>query len=462
MNYKALERSIYKLYVFFLPFDRFIEFPFGDFINSILISFSSLLMLLGMVLIIYRGWFYYSNGIRVFCYLCIFMTMYSFIISLLLHSELGVINGEDSFTAIRGDIILYFLALASIYYNYYNLSYNVNFNQLKNIFKTQIIILLIIGYLQLASMSGYSLATNIYTFLSSFLSLKKLEYLVLLDRGVTLFGSEPASVSILCFIIIPYTISQIYCNRKRFGYLIVYVIIYVLFAILFLLSNSTQALISFLVITVVGGIIILRHNIHTYIYILFFSLGLFMAILYSADSFSKTSNMQNKTFAYTIYGKLLDRSNQSTAMRVSTIINDMKVFYENPILGVGNGNQGFFYNKNLPAWTLKSGEVQTIRSGKKGIVNGGGNFFPAYISAFGLVGIIVIILFTNLYIKQYKKSFLQNDINAKIMFQLGIILFLISSWYVVGVKQNETILFLLSLPCVISDDFNQNKKITKL
>ena len=179
-------------------------------------------------------------------------------------------------------------------------------------------------------------------------------------------------------------------------------------------------------------------------------LGFIIAIFYSLDLNlnSNINNNDSQSFSYVIYGKVVDQQNPSTAMRASTIINDMKIFYDYPFTGVGNGNQGFFYKKNMPLWVQSSEEVQNIMYSNTIIANGGGNFFPAYISGFGLIGIIILIIFIWKYHKIYKSSLLQENIQLRTIFEIGIIIFLLSSWYVVGIKQNETIIFLLSLPFV--------------
>ena len=202
--------------------------------------------------------------------------------------------------------------------------------------------------------------------------------------------------------------------------------------------------------------IALKLKLKKIFYVISCFLGLFVAIFYSLDlnMNSNINNNDSRSFSYVIYGKVVDRENPSTAMRASTIINDMKIFYDYPFTGVGNGNQGFFYRKNMPFWVQLSEEVQNIMYSTTTIANGGGNFFPAYISGFGLIGIFILIIFIWKYHKIYKSSFLQENVQLKTIFEIGMILFLFSSWYVVGIKQNETIIFLLCLPFVA-----QNKNI---
>lgn len=91
-----------------------------------------------------------------------------------------------------------------------------------------------------------------------------------------------------------------------------------------------------------------------------------------------------------VLGKISDGTNMSTAYRSSTVINDVEIFKEFPIFGVGDGNQGFFYAQNLPSWALTSGslEVAAALSGSIGVLNGGA-FLPSIISGYGIVGAIL-------------------------------------------------------------------------
>lgn len=92
----------------------------------------------------------------------------------------------------------------------------------------------------------------------------------------------------------------------------------------------------------------------------------------------------------TVLGKITDTTNQSTAYRNSTIINDLEIFKSYPILGVGDGNQGFFYAQNLPSWVLATGSGEAARalSGGVGVLNGGA-FIPSLFSGYGFVGCVL-------------------------------------------------------------------------
>lgn len=98
-----------------------------------------------------------------------------------------------------------------------------------------------------------------------------------------------------------------------------------------------------------------------------------VATVYSIDIKvdSSAASTQKDSFEYIVFGKLVDKENMSTAMRVSTIINDMRILSQHPITGVGNGMQGYWYSENVPDWCKLSYEVENLLNGKAGIANGG-------------------------------------------------------------------------------------------
>lgn len=441
MNSNSIHSNIYKLYLLCLPFDRLFEFPFGDFFDKIITQFSTLVMLIGSFALLMGNRKIVNGRNNLFFKLYAYMALSSVVMAGVLSLSLEV-QYESPFSSILGDIVLYFFVVLSICYNSYCLSHFIDFSGIYKIFDMQIVVSLFVGYAQLLGMLGFSAPYNV---LSSIFALRELSWLTDLDRGVTFFGSEPSSAALFCFVVIPYIYSSIQYGKgfKRFLYLLSLI----LFAVLVLSSNSSQLLILF-----IGSAALFVWScfrpIKKVFYYLSFAVGFFFAVAYlSTETISTTQSSDSSSLEYAILGKIVDRTNMSTAMRASSVINDLKVFAEFPITGVGDGNQGFFYAENQPLWTLSSGEVSDLIK-MHAIPNGGGNFFPAYISAYGVIGIVILIFFISRYRALYRTAFLRKNKRIDTIFQIAIILFLFSSWHVVGIKQSETIIFVLSLPCV--------------
>ena len=172
--------------------------------------------------------------------------------------------------------------------------------------------------------------------------------------------------------------------------------------------------------------------------------------LYTIDIKIQTdvTDTETDSIEYVILGKLLDKENASTAMRVSTVCNDMKIFASYPLTGIGNGCQGYFYNNNIPEWTKFSTEVQSLMHYENGsISNGGGNFFVSYISGYGLIGVFILILLIRQYRFRFKNSIVNHDPILNFTFAVCIIVFLLAGWYVQSIEDNK-LMFMLALGCV--------------
>ena len=429
MGNNSFSASLYKLYVLCLPFGQLFNLPFGDTFNKIIPAFSTLVMLVGCLILFVQGRPLMNSRNRLFARMYSYMAIISIIMAVVLSLVIDITQYEPPMSAIVGDLVLYFWVVLSIFYNSYCLSHYVSFSSIYKIFDWQIAILLIVGYAQLLGLLGLA---GPYNFLSSIFSLRELSWLSTLNRGVTFFGSEPASASILCFIVMPYLYSSI--QTKKGAKKLKYIIALLLLFVLVLGSNSSQ----FLTLSV-GSVLLFMWSyfrpIKKAFYYISFSIGLLFAIAYiSSESLSTADAADHNSLEYVLIGKVVDKSNHSTAMRASTVINDLKVFADYPITGVGDGCQGYFYAKNQPTWTQYAGEVNDLIRTKT-VPNGGGNFFPSFISAYGIIGIIVLLFFISKYRKLYNSSFLKKDKRMDTIFQIAIVLFLFASWHVIGVKQ---------------------------
>lgn len=95
--------------------------------------------------------------------------------------------------------------------------------------------------------------------------------------------------------------------------------------------------------------------------------------------------------AYTMFDKVTDSENGSTVTRWAPIYMDLEAFINNPIIGCGNGLQGL-YAYAIP----KTGNTywldMAMESNKNVIVNGA-VFWPSVLSGYGIIGIILFIIF---------------------------------------------------------------------
>lgn len=450
MRENDLEKLIYKLYIFFLPFQMFSFISFPSFMSKYLfVNSSTLFMWIGiLLLIIKKHSLPYNYGMRSFGRLYSFMTIYSLVAAVILFIPLGTLNGEDTFRASIGNIIFFLIVIISIYYNWYCLSFVIDFRELKKVIFVESIILLIIGYIQFGIIFGIGGLIKIYNIIGQIVQLADISDL---SRGVVFGGTEPASAANLFLLIVPYHLSMLLKDDNTFKQKALHLFMIIAYFPLVTVSDSSSTLImmfitfvTFLVIKINSG------KGYTVLVAVALVIGMSVAVGYGIDRFSNNMvQFQEGTISYKLIGKIIDTSSMSNAMRSSTIINDMKIFFSFPLTGIGNGLQGYMYAENLPNWVMRSEEVQKILSGSAGVVDGGGAFFPMYLSGFGLIGVYVLIIFVKRYYWCYKNYGIENT-EREYIFKSFLVLFLCAGWYSLGVKQNQYVAFLLALPIIES------------
>lgn len=457
MNNWKVNRTIYFIYIFFLPFgNAFAPTFMPAVLKQYLFKNTSLyFFVIGIILLLFlnKGKMEYGSGIAKWMKYFAYTSAYSFIAALILFIPLGECNGEDTFRAVIGPIMNTALMVLAIYYNYIALKDFVDFKELFKIFDIQIIILLIVGYLQFICSTTGALS-GVYSALANALNLLPLSNL---NRGVTFFGTEPSSASLLCYVIIPYIFSRIIDEVG--WHKVRYILAIALFMFLTLNSTSSSFLILFLLCWAAFiGIVLSKGTVYRGVLISAFVIGMVIAVGYGLDNMIQVyTGTDKESIMYYVFGKIVDRTSQSTMMRSSSIINDMKIFFANPITGVGNGIQGYFFNDNCPNWAKASSEVQSWLSGKNGIMGGGGAYFPTLLSSFGLFSLLVLVpLF-----KVYKTAIEINefeDNEAKNMFLIFIVLFAAAGWFSMSLG-DQNAAFIMSIPLAVSMNEEYNDAI---
>lgn len=444
-----IDKKIYLLYFFLLPFGKLLHLE--DFIDSkyMFVNISSFVMLFGVTKLLLTNQtprlLHMSKWWNMFA----FTTAYSFIMAVVFFFVNTTYIGRSTFECIPRSIVLNFLAITSIYYNSIAFLRYVNFEDLLPIIKKQNIILLCLGYIQLGLLYGVPGCAQINDGLSTIFSIKESGYLINGDRGITLFGSEPSSIATLMVVTIPFILAIDIKNKKWTNT--------ILWSIIYLTSGSSQALGMFLLGLCVALYIRYKEKVLRAFYILSFSLGMFMAFYYAFGIDVNREIANDGTMSYILYGKLVDVENQSTCTRVSSIINDIYIFRDFPITGVGDGLQGLFYVQNVPQWCTIAEEVQIFMSGEA-VASGGGNFFASYMSAFGIIGIIVLIGFVKKYREDRRLYLNQCDITVSNASSIGLIMFLATGWYTISFFNNEYVPVMLSLPYLGLSTYTQIKR----
>ena len=430
------DKKIYLLYFFLLPFAKL--FRLDEIIGTkyMFVNISTFVMLYGVARLVFSSYLPSFEHMKKWWHLYMFTTIYSVIMACVFFS-LGTVAGKTTFDCIPRSIVLNFLAILSIYYNSIAFSRFICLDDLIPVIKKQNYILLALGYIQFGMLHGVSGCAQLNDTLASIFSICKSDYLILGDRGITLFGSEPSSIGLLMIVTIPFILSVDIKEKKWIST--------ILWSILFLSSGSSQALVMFSIGLTVALFIRYKGRVLKIFYIMSFGLGTFMAFFYTFGIDVTKEFTNDGSLSYMLYGKLVDVNNHSTCTRVSSIINDILIFKDYPLTGVGDGIQGFFFRENTPLWCYGAEEVQSFLTGKA-VASGGGNFFASYISAYGILGILLLILFTKKYLRDRTLLLGQCDNIVIHASSIGLIVFLATGWYTVSFFNNEYVPLMLSLP----------------
>lgn len=150
-----------------------------------------------------------------------------------------------------------------------------------------------------------------------------------------------------------------------------------------------------------------------------------------------------------VFIKPFDSNDFSTIQRSSVIKNCLLTFLSYPVLGVGNGVQGFFYERHLSYNDYRSYEVLNTLKYENGVPRGG-SWAGSWLSGYGIVGIIALVLFirkTYRIIRNYKGTTLYYS------YIIGGICFLVCSWFTASTDGGYLSLFVLSIPVFAKHHF---------
>ena len=389
----SAEKILAKLYLYFWPFQMFVPFMF---LNSIFVGLakraSFLFLLLGMLVIVFKYGkltFWPGDSSKLFQH---FILMYvvgdvaSLIMASILFSTVGTIGGENTFNAVIPKIIFSFAYMVFVYYNR-EIFRLLTKEEIAHIFDRIITVCIVIGFLQIAVLLIGSPFRQLYDFINSAFGAWSSANIALTKR-IALFTIEPATIAgFFGMMAIPYIFSKwisdvfnfndfvrlvflvviIFFTRSTTGYTLL-AIDYLVFGFIYLregeVSLATKALIILLMIVAVGilGYIVVTNEI------------LFGTVT-------------------TVFDKLLNSDNTSAMSRKVGLYVNWRIFRRFPLFGVGNGNQGFFYQEFFPESAFSSIWAVQRYNEAATTLKDGGVFFGAFISGYGILGLSFLLGF---------------------------------------------------------------------
>lgn len=392
----SLAVCIAKIYVFCLTIRMIAPLKLLEsIIGSAALSFDIIPHFFGVLILIIqkRGEISFCDeegrSIWYFIKMVIWFIFSSLIMAIIIQLSYGNMGNENAFQGIKG-MALYWLQYALILlYNYYVFRI-LTMSELECIIQAEIIFLLIIGYFQMAVMLFGSQIGNVYD---------KIDFLDVLCDSVglsklSLTGYEGAYTGYITgILVLPYIYARSISNKSKGVFLKVLIWLPLIY-----MSFSTNTYILFVLITVGYLYYYIKTRRISKCFIIVIGLAIMIAfaiLLFGNEIINLLPADFAENIQYILFEKIQDNNNGSTVLRSLPFYYNLGAFSEFPIIGVGNGLQGYFLEKYLPAsFSAVKGidSFSLLKEWTSGIANGS-LFWLGILSGYGIVGIILIIIY---------------------------------------------------------------------
>ncbi len=451
IDLKNIETVIAKLYVFLLPFRLITPLSFLRNILGVCALYTDVLFhILGLMLWLYneRGNFttkdfLNSRLIKYIIALTVYLNLSSIIMSFVMQNEHGNIGNDDAFSGIMG-MLMYFTQYALMFLYNMRVFEILKKETISDLLHKLCIVLLIIGYVQVLVMNGIGGA--IYDAVDVLDVVRDSNQL----PKLCLTGAEGAAAgNLISILVFPVLFSKILTEKKNTKY-IIEVILWLI--PLFFTNSTTGYILAAIEILLFFALMIFeKGDMKQSIKIISIVLILLIIGMTFLSWLGVLNSEMFEEIQYLLFEKATDENNGSTVSRTVPLLVNWGAFTEHPVLGVGNGLQGYYYEKYFPssAFYVEGSDVTVFLETSKNGISNGGVFIPSLLSGYGLAGIILIAIFVIKCIQTilYKKKYIGNFFY---MYILAGIAFLVSGFQG-DMYGKYYIWFMLSIPFVLTD-----------
>lgn len=431
----SLEKIVFFFYLILLPFEAFHPLGLNGY-GAIAKTPSFFFLAIGLLLAVcnQKGRIVLDDKryLRKLTLLISSVSLISIIMAFFLYYGVEPIAGFHTTDVIWSPIFYNFMVIAIIYYVFY-MSEKVDKDFIDKVLKTIYVYTVVLGYIQLAAIFGNGACRALLYGLES-LNLTYSPELCLTHMKVVLMFSEPSYAEmLLCGLLMPFICGNIIVKSHK-----TLDVLKILFLMPLVFFNGSSSVLVGTVICIAVTLILscLRGDISGKALLSIFSVFVILVLI------CITNNPIKEIIVNQILIKPFDNDNLSTIQRGSIIRNCIMIFLKYPILGVGNGVQGFFYEFHLRPEDYKSYEVINTLKYENG-VPGAGSWAGGWLSGYGIVGAIFLIVFivsTFRAIKQYRGS------QYYYAYIIGGICFLVCGWFTASTTGGYLSLFILSIP----------------
>lgn len=391
---KSMQIRIAELYIFLMPWYMIsqlsiIETIFGPSANY----FNFVLHLLGLLIMFMnrRGKVEIKNDnssslFHYFVIMVMIMNFASFTMAIILHDKLGTIGGEGTYRGVIGQIVYYIQYIFMIIYNR-EVFRMISKERIEQIINKMLFVLLALGYLQILLILFGGIFIKIHQGLDVFHVLWPTAT-IYKEQRLSLNGSEPAAAGgFICRLVLPFLMAKI----LYYGYNYKTILHLILWLPIIYFTKSSTAYFLFTVcfmMFIYYSLINKKYRSKIIIGVILLTLLLIMGMPFYKSIFN-TEFIER--IIYLLVDKVTNTSNQDAIARKVPLIVNYKTFLEYPILGVGNGNQGFFYIKYYPSWAYSYFDVNNLINSAKSTLGNGSLFIPSILSGYGILGVILVI-----------------------------------------------------------------------
>ena len=380
---EPIAKVLAKLFIFFIPFSIFAPLAFLKRVFVGVAGRSSFVfLLLGLLLYVIEG----GELFRHFAIMYIVVDLTSLMMAVVLHSELGTIGGESTLEATVKKIILS-VALIAIFFYMREVFHLLSKEEIERVFDHLTIICIAIGLLQIGVLRNGSVFRVIYDLINRVFNAWPSSSINATGR-IALFTSEPASIAGFFGVgLFPY----LYSKWLHYGLTIGDLIKLLLLVYIMYYTNSTTGYALFCVDTFIFILLYLRKPGTSQGKkaggILLMIVLVLLSVYFLAGHEAVSSNITD------VFDKLFNADNTSSYTRKIGLQVNWNVFKLYPIAGVGNGNQGFYYQRFFPKSALTTPWARERYNQATTQLMDGGVYFASFMSGYGMIGIILMVVF---------------------------------------------------------------------
>jgi hypothetical protein len=389
-KYWGIEISLAKLYIYLLPIRMIVQFSglklvlygAGIYFDVLLNGIGIFLMIMRSHGVLKIGSDYSSRLMRFFVQMVIFFNASSIVMAAVIQFIYGDYAGESAFSGITGMQIYFIQYALMIFYNkqIFNM---ISKEEILKIIQRICLFLLILGYCQILALNYGEILTiiekiDIFKVLYPESSMPKLSL-------TTLEGASAGGL--ISIFVLPFLYSQVITQANTGRYIIQ---VFLWLPVLYYTSSST-GYILFVVVTLFFIFLRFKNTNQAMtktVFLAAISIFMLIVIIFPNYILSLLPDQASGQVKYLLLEKVFDRGNGSVAMRLTPFYMNYGAFCEFPIFGVGNGLQGYFFEKYVPDFFFTSSgyDAKALYYSITSSISNGSLFFPSILSGYGIVG----------------------------------------------------------------------------